>query len=113
MDFLSLLNPCTYSVLTTLRVCVIVIDMQPYRQRLIPYKLLVQLLYGKHPWIERLPDGSLRVQTGPLRRYLRISAGRVLEQFEWLRDNQFLTSLEKPAKGVRLLTLKKPEVSDV
>jgi len=60
------------------------------KNRLLPYKILSLLLYGKYLWAELQPDGTLKVGLGPLARYVRTTPGRVKEQLEWLSERNYL-----------------------
>jgi hypothetical protein len=79
---------------------------KPVRNRLIPYKLLVLLLYGKQPFIHR-EFHKITLQLGPLSRHLRVSSSRLRDQIDWLLSNSYLSSVAM-SRGVAEVTLTPP-----
>lgn len=62
------------------------------RNRLLPYRMLVMLLYG-HAGAEPAERGKVRVRIGPLARALRTSNNRVKDYLSWLAERGFIESL--------------------
>lgn len=83
---------------------------RPIRNRLIPYKILVHLLYGRHGWLSRLPDGRIEVRTGPMSRSLRVTSSRLGEQLEWLKAIGLLSSIDTPSSGRRIIEVSRPDL---
>lgn len=76
----------------------------PYRQRLLPYKVLVILLYGEYPWLEREPgfDTTVKLSLRRCSQHLRISTTRLKEALVWLQEHQFLNWLITRRSEARL-----------
>ena len=74
-----------------------------YKKRLVPYKVLVYMLYADKPYIERYGPGIVDIEAGPMARDLRLSIGRFRDCLEWLEQNQLVDS-------VCLLNKKKPQI---
>jgi len=79
---------------------------KPLRNRLIPYKLLIILLYGEFPFISR-NEGSITLYLGPLSRHLRVSSSRLRDQIDWLLINRYFSSVAM-SRGVAVVDLKLP-----
>lgn len=79
---------------------------KPLRNRLIPYKLLVIMLYGQFPFISRNEE-SVTLYLGPLSRHLRISSSRLRDQIDWLLTNRYLSSVAM-SRGVAVVDLRLP-----
>lgn len=79
---------------------------KPVRNRLIPYKLLVLLLYGKQPFLHR-EGPTITLQLGPLSRHLRVSSSRLRDQLDWLFLNHYFSSVVM-SRGVAEVTLTPP-----
>ncbi len=78
----------------------------PFRNRLIPFKLLSLMLYSSNAsWMQTAEDGqpSDRIlMLGPTARLLRVSSARLRDHLEWLLDSGFLMSLELEHGKARL-----------
>jgi hypothetical protein len=84
---------------------------KPIKNRLIPYKVLVLLLYGQYTWLVRNPsDGSIMLRLGPMSRFLRVSSSRLREQLDWLFLNRYFASLSVKY-GEAVVTIRSPLVS--
>jgi hypothetical protein len=72
-----------------------------------PYKVMIFLLYSDLPYIVRRSPTQLLVKVGPLARRLRVSNARLFGYFEFLRDNNYLETLEVD-RGLALVTIRVP-----
>ena len=79
---------------------------KPLRNRLIPYKLLILMLYGEHHFINR-SGPSVTLNLGPLSRHLRVSSSRLRDQLDWLLTNRYFSSVAM-SRGVALVDLRLP-----
>jgi hypothetical protein len=79
---------------------------KPLRNRLIPYKLLILMLYGDHHFVSRT-GLSVILYLGPLSRHLRISSSRLRDQIDWLLTNRYLSSVAM-SRGVAIVDLRLP-----
>lgn len=74
-----------------------------------PYRILAQLLYGRHEWIENLGQGRIRLHTSKAARSVRVASADLWTYLYWLRDCQLLQEVEKESKrGTALITLRLP-----
>jgi hypothetical protein len=81
------------------------------RQRLIPFKLLTHLLYGKFPEIQPLPlEEALEIRTGPMCRRLRISASRFMGALKYLKEMSMIKDYEHTYGRVRIILNIPPNV---
>jgi hypothetical protein len=66
----------------------------PIKNRLVPFKILSCILYGRFTWIEKRTESeTLLLSLGPMARSFRITSSRLRDQLEWLRENNYLESL--------------------
>ena len=77
------------------------------RSRLLPYKILSLLLFGKYLWLELQPNGTWKVGLGPLSRYVRTTPMRVKEQLEWLVSRNYLEAVTFE-HGLAFVTMRSP-----
>ena len=82
------------------------------RKRLIPYRVLVTMLYGASTGLQRDGSGVVRVKSGQLSRELRIPISRLLDCFKYLSANQLIRKWEKIGNGLYLIRLVEPRVFD-
>lgn len=73
----------------------------PVRDRLIPYRILVFLLYGNASWRVQLESGEQQLAIGPASRHFRITVARMRDQLQWLHAQGFLTTLETDRNAAR------------
>lgn len=84
---------------------------KPIKNRLIPYKIIVLLLYGSYTWLIRDDyDGTITLRLGPMSRFLRVSSSRLREQLDWLFVNRYIASLSVKY-GEAVVTIRPPLVS--
>lgn len=77
------------------------------KKRLIPYRVLVILLYSNNKSILTAEQDKVIVRTGPMSRSLRISISRLLDSFGWLEANGFIT-YDKLINGQYSIKIKNP-----
>ena len=86
--------------------------MVKYKQkdRLVPYKLLVYLLYGQGlDWLQQLEDGKVRVITGPAARALRLKSTNLWIALYWLEEQKLVKYVKKEQKrGQVIVALQMP-----
>ncbi len=83
----------------------------PYKSRLLPYKILGLLLYGRYLWMEIQPSGAWKVGLGPLSSILRVNPTRVREQLEWLVARNYINAVSFE-HGYAYVDLRTPPNSD-
>lgn len=81
------------------------------RNRLLPYRVLVYLLYGQQPWLERLGDDRVLIKTGPMARSLRTSVTKLREHLDWLKAFGYLENVETAKRGCEIASLRLPDAS--
>jgi hypothetical protein len=86
---------------------------KPVKQRLVPYKVLGLLLYGRlDSVIERVP-GRIRVASGSFARSCQIPNSRFWEAINWLIDMQILSKITKLEWGVVDIYYNDPAYTDL
>jgi hypothetical protein len=82
---------------------------RPIKNRLVPYKIMVCLLYGEYTWLSRASDdpSSLSLRLGPMSRFLRVSSSRLREHLDWLSTRRYLASLSVKY-GEAVVTIRPP-----
>lgn len=81
------------------------------KDRYVPYRILVFLLYGTAEYLEHLDNGYIKIRTGPLARSMRYNYAYVKEQLKWLYNRGYLEDLTLDI-GVALLKLKTPKLEE-
>jgi hypothetical protein len=76
-----------------------------FKYKLVPYKILVMLMYGQGDWIQRLPNGQILAQTGPMSRKCTVTNRRLHGYLRTLAESGYLTSYSYPTRGQILVTL--------
>ncbi len=85
----------------------------PQKDRLVPYKLLVYMLYASSssfPAMQVLEPGRVRLKTGPASRMLKMKIVQLWEALYWLESAGMVLKVEKEHKrGTAIITLTPPQ----
>lgn len=79
------------------------------KQRLIPYRVLVILLYASNKAVQRVTRTKVTISTGPLSRALRISINRLLDSLKFLEANRYIKGYQQIEKGLYEVTIVEPD----
>lgn len=82
---------------------------QVYKNRLVPAKLLLFILYGQYSWLDRRAGGLVLARLGPLRRTVRVSSQRLRDAIRHLKEVGIFQSVEF-SYGKARITVNKPLV---
>jgi hypothetical protein len=76
----------------------------PHRERLLPYKLLVNLEHPREYWANRQGQ-TVQLRTGPASRALRLRISQLHESLAWLKMVGLLKDYQIITKGLWSITL--------
>lgn len=82
---------------------------KPFRDRLLPYKILKILQNDQLEWVELVKTGTVRLYTGDAARVLKYRTGQIREAIEWLKKYNLVKSIKKKKKGVYIVELLVPQ----
>ena len=83
---------------------------QPFRDRLIPYKILAYLEHHQCDWLEYVEPGIMRVYTPEASRILRVRNKQLWDALKWLAEYKLIKSVRKERKrGTAIIRLTLPE----
>lgn len=85
---------------------------RPARLRLIPFKILGLLYFGRYKWLTPQDDGSFLVSFADMARDMRVTQRTLKDHLEWLVKYEYIREVEYHHGGA-ILRLETPPNLDV